>query len=99
MYFVNKYGCSWDPLACDSRVGLEWAEVWMRLTVLTVTWRQEGSSEPCVSRGVRAELDVPGCMAGEWNLAAWSTLSGSFELLWVASGPAWCWFLGSHRDL
>lgn len=35
MYFVNKYGCSWDPLACDSRVGLEWAEVRMELTVLT----------------------------------------------------------------
>lgn len=33
MYFVNKYGCFWDPLACDSRVGLEWAEVRMGLTI------------------------------------------------------------------
>lgn len=78
MYFVNKYGCSWDPLACDSRVSLEWAEV-----------RQEGSSEPCVSRGVRAELAVPGWMAGEWGLAAWPILFVSFELLWVTLGPAW----------
>lgn len=89
MYFVNKYGCSWDPLACDSRVGLEWAEVRMGLTVLTVTRRPEGSSEPCVSRGITAELDVPGCMAGEWGLAAWPILSGSFDLLWVTLGPAW----------
>jgi hypothetical protein len=89
VYFVNKYGCSWDPLVCDSRVDLEWAEVRMGLTVLTVTWRPEGSSEPCVSRGATAELDVPGCMAGEWGPAAWPTLSGSFELLWVTLGPAW----------
>lgn len=33
VYFVNKYGCFWDPLACDSRVGLEWAEVRMALTI------------------------------------------------------------------
>lgn len=33
VYFVNKYGCFWDPLACDSRVGLEWAEVRMGLTI------------------------------------------------------------------